>query len=86
MSKLAPEIVEAMKAEFRRTGRLGGLARAKNMTAEQRRKSALKASRAAAESRKQAARLRKLVKEITVGTKALERKTRARLNAKKAGK
>jgi hypothetical protein len=66
MSNLPPEVVEAMKEEFRRTGRLGGLTRAKNMTPEQRRKSALKASKAAAAARREKAehdaRMKKLEK------------------------
>jgi len=40
-------------------GRLGGLARAKSMTPEQRRKSALKASRAAAVARTKRAKAKK---------------------------
>ena len=43
----------------RENGRIGGLARAANMTPEQRRKSALKASKAAAKARTQKARKRK---------------------------
>jgi len=45
--------------DSREMGRLGGLARAKAMTPEQRRKSALKASRAAAVARTKRAEAKK---------------------------
>ena len=44
-------------------GRRGGKARAKALTAEQRRKSAIKASKAAAKARTQKAEARKRVRE-----------------------
>ncbi len=44
-------------------GRLGGKATAKKLTAEQRRKSAIKASKAAAKARSQKAKERKRVRE-----------------------
>lgn len=70
-------ILRALKEEMQKRGAKGGLARAKAMTPEQRRRSALKASRAAAEARKRMARLKKVTREITVGTKKLLRKSKA---------
>ena len=43
----------------RKTGRIGGLTRAANMTAEERREGAIKASKAAAKARIQAAKARR---------------------------
>jgi hypothetical protein len=45
--------------DVREMARMGGIARSKNMTAEERRKSATKASRAAAAARKKKAKLKK---------------------------
>ena len=56
---LPPDVIAALREAGKKTGRLGGLARAKNMTAEERRKSATKASKAAAEARKKKARQKK---------------------------
>jgi hypothetical protein len=64
MSNLPPEVLKAMKEEARRTGRLGGLARANQMTAKQRRESALKASRAAALARTKKAKQQKRKKDV----------------------
>jgi hypothetical protein len=50
---------EAFRKAMVEIGRQGGLARAKSMTAKQRRDSALKASKAAAEARKKKAREKK---------------------------
>jgi len=44
-------IEEALRREMQSRGKRGGLARAQNLTPEQRRRSALKASRAAAAAR-----------------------------------
>jgi hypothetical protein len=73
MSNLPREVLEAMKEEARRTGRLGGLTRAKNMTAEQRRKGALKASKAAAASRREIAKLRKVAAKLKGDTDKMVR-------------
>ena len=54
-----PEIAAAIKQERKRVARLGGLARAKSLSPEQRRKSALKASRAAAKARTRRAKAKK---------------------------
>jgi hypothetical protein len=51
--------VEAFREAMREIGKRGGLARAKSMSAEERRKSALKASRAAAKARSQKAKQKK---------------------------
>lgn len=83
MSNLPPEVAQAIKEEFRRTGKLGGLARAKNMTPEQRRKSAVKASKAAAEARKQMAKLKKLGERIQSESKALTRLVRKNASKRK---
>jgi hypothetical protein len=48
---LSPEALAELREAGKKTGRLGGLARAKNMSAAERRKSALKASKAAAAAR-----------------------------------
>lgn len=53
---LPPDVLAALRDAGKRTGRLGGLARAKNMTAKERRASALKASKAAAKARTKKAR------------------------------
>jgi len=45
------EIAAAIKAEHQRIGKLGGLARAKALSASERQKIALKASKAAARAR-----------------------------------
>jgi hypothetical protein len=56
---LPPDVLAALREAGKRTGRLGGLTRAKNMTAAERRKSALKASKAAAAARTKKARQKK---------------------------
>jgi hypothetical protein len=56
---LPPDVLAALRDAGKKTGRLGGLARAKNMTAEERRKSALKASKAAAKARTKKAKRKK---------------------------
>jgi hypothetical protein len=94
---LSPDALAALRQAGKTTGRLGGLARAKNMTPAQRRASALKASRAAAESRRTLAKLKKLTAKITRDSKALaiernvkldalEKKNRARLRKMKKAK
>jgi hypothetical protein len=50
---------DPVKEFLAKIGRLGGAATAKKLTAEQRRKSAIKASRAAAKARTQKARERR---------------------------
>lgn len=55
-----PEIMAAIRAERQRVARLGGLGRAKKMTAKERKASAKKASDAAAEARKKKARKKRL--------------------------
>lgn len=78
------ELLEAIKEQARKTGRLGGLTRAKNMSAEDRRKSALKASKAAARARSEAARLKKIGQDVAAGTKALKKLVETNARAKKA--
>jgi hypothetical protein len=56
MDLMAQAIQEALKREMQNRGRLGGRARATSMTAEERRRSALKASKAAAKARRKKAR------------------------------
>ena len=51
------ELVKRIRSEF---ARQGGLARAKALTAKQRRESAIKASKAAAKARKRKAKERKV--------------------------
>jgi hypothetical protein len=51
--------------DVREMARLGGLARANSMTPEQRRKLALKASKAAARVRAKKAKLKKLAKGVS---------------------
>jgi len=62
MSNLPPDVLEALREAGRQTGRLGGLARAKNLTAKERSASALKASRAAAAARTKRAKAKKAEK------------------------
>jgi hypothetical protein len=57
--QLKAEIAAAIKEERARMARMGGYARAKAMTPEQRRKSALKAAAAAAKVHKAKARKKK---------------------------
>lgn len=52
-------MIRCADMDVREMGKLGGLARAKSMTAEERRKSALKASKAAAAARTKKARAKK---------------------------
>jgi hypothetical protein len=59
MGDLTLEVAAALREQARRTGRIGGLTRAKNMTAKQRLASALKASRAAAAARSKRAKQKK---------------------------
>jgi hypothetical protein len=54
--ELSPDALAALREAGKSTGRLGGLTRAQNMTAKERRASALKASKAAAAARKKKAR------------------------------
>ena len=54
---------EAFRQAMVEIGRQGGLARAKSMTAKQRRESARKASKAAAKARTRKAKERKRVRE-----------------------
>jgi hypothetical protein len=54
------ELIRKVRSEF---ARQGGKARAKALTAEQRRKSAIKASKAAAKARTRKAKERKRVRE-----------------------
>jgi hypothetical protein len=54
------ELVKKIRSEF---ARQGGLARAKSLTAKERRSSAIKASKAAARARTQKAKARKRVRE-----------------------
>jgi len=49
--------------DVREFARLGGIARSKSMTAEERRKSALKASKAAAKARTERAKRKKAAKK-----------------------
>ena len=76
---------DAFREAMREIGRRGGLARAKSMNADQRRKSALKASRAAAAARTRR-RLEKAVATITEGTKHLEKTSAKRAKQKKESK
>jgi sRNA-binding protein len=55
---LRAEIAAALKQERVKIARLGGLARAKSLTAKQRKDSASKASKAAAKARKRKAKAR----------------------------
>jgi len=57
MSDMDNELIRQVRAEFARSG---GLARAKALTAKQRRDAAVKASKAAAKARTRAAKARKL--------------------------
>jgi hypothetical protein len=59
MSALSPEVAAVLREYARRNGRIGGLTRAKNMTAKDRRASALKASKAAAAARTRKAKQKK---------------------------
>ena len=59
MIALPAEVLEALREAGRKTGALGGKARAKNMTAKERRESALKASKAAAAARTKKAKQKK---------------------------
>lgn len=56
---------EAFRKAMAEIGRTGGLARAKSMTAKQRRESALKASKAAAAARTKKARQKKAQRNST---------------------
>jgi hypothetical protein len=78
------ELLEAIREQARKTGRLGGLTRAKNMTAEQRRKSALKASKAAARARSEAARLKEIGETVAAGAKSLKKLVETNARARKA--
>jgi hypothetical protein len=60
MSNLPVAVIEALREAGRETGRLGGLKRARNMTAKERRASALKASKAAAAARTKRAKLKRV--------------------------
>lgn len=62
--------------------RLGGLARAKNLTSEERRASALKASKAAAKARTEKAKAKK--KYAPLGNLAAELKKSQKAKKKKA--
>jgi len=59
MDDLDAKVAAAIKEKWQKFGRLGGLARAKALTAKQRRAGALKASKAAAAARSKKAKQKK---------------------------
>jgi hypothetical protein len=59
MADLAAQIAAALKQERAKIARAGGLARAKNLSENERKRIATKASKAAAKARKKKARERK---------------------------